>query len=120
VPYEDGKRISNEEWTAKHGSIAQLHTGPGGENPGESPELDAETAAPVSKKRAGGNRSGKSAKAAKAAVADALGVKGDSPALDDIDVSSLDVDADVTGFHDTAEEVPAETETESTTTNDPE
>lgn len=93
MPYIDGKRISNEEWTNRFGSLAQLHTGPGGENPAEAPELDAETQAPVAKK-ATRKRSTKSAKAAKAAVADALGVKNDSPVLEDIDVSGLDADTE--------------------------
>ena len=92
MPYIDGKRVSNEEWTDRFGSLAQFHTGPAGENPAEAPELDAETAAPVSAKRAGGKRSAKSAKATKAAIADALGVKDDSPDLEAIDVSGLDAE----------------------------
>lgn len=91
MPYIDGKRVSNEEWTARFGSIQQLHTGPDGENPASAPELDSEIGAPKAKKaKAGGQRSKRSEKAAKAAVADALGVSATSPVLDTVDVSGLD------------------------------
>lgn len=95
MPYIDGKRVTNEEWTERYGSIQKFHTGPDGENPATAPELDAETGAPEVKvkTKAGGKRSQRSEKAAKAAVADALGVKADSPVLADIDVSGLDAPA---------------------------
>ena len=95
MPYVDGKRVSNAEWTDLYGSLAKLHTGANGENPADAPELDAETGAPkVKAKGAGGKRSQRSTKSAKAAVADALGVKNDSPALADIDVSGLGEEAE--------------------------
>lgn len=96
MPYIDGKRVSNEEWTERFGSIQKLHTGPNGENPAAAPEMDEDTGAPKAKakKGAGGNRSQRSAKAAKAAIADALGVTESSPQLEDIDVSGLDAPAD--------------------------
>lgn len=94
MPYIDGKRVTNQEWTERYGSIQKLHTGPDGENPASAPDIDPELGAPQvekkAKKGAGGNRSAKSAKATKAAIADALGVKDGSPALEDIDVSGLD------------------------------
>lgn len=92
MPYIDGKRVSNEEWTARNGSTQRLHTGPNGENPADAPELDAESGAPVQKRKgkAGGNRSQRSEAAAKAAVADALGLDPGNPALSDIDVTGLD------------------------------
>lgn len=94
MPYIDGKRVSTEEWTDRYGSIQRLHTGPDGDNPASAPELDAETAAPKAKPvKAGGKRSPRSTKAAKAAIADALGVKEDSPVLADIDVTGLDAPA---------------------------
>lgn len=98
MPYIKGKRVSNEEWTATFGSIKLMRTGPNGENPGDAPELDEESGAPKSKakkssKEAGGKRSPRSAKAAKAAIADALGVTESSPQLADIDVSGLDAPA---------------------------
>lgn len=97
MPYIDGKRVSNEEWTAKYGSVQRLHTGPNGDNPAGEPEIDEDLGTvkvkKVAKKQAGGNRSAKSAKATKAAIADALGVKDDSATLDDIDVSGLDAPA---------------------------
>lgn len=97
MPYINGQRVSNEEWTRINGSITQLHTGPNGENPAEAPEVDASTGAPKQKKgKAGGKRSQRSESAAKAAVADALGVAPDAAALADIDVSGLDLDASST------------------------
>lgn len=94
MPYIDGKRVSNAEWTERYGSTHRLHTGPSGENPASPPELDEDTGAPKPKKAAaGGKRSPRSSKAAKAAIADALGVKKDSPKLADIDVSGLDAPA---------------------------
>lgn len=92
MPYKDGVRISNEEWARLYSTTDQYKTGPNGENPADAPELDADTGAPKSKKKAGTKRSPRSEKAAKAAIADALGVKEDSPKLDDIDVSGLDAD----------------------------
>ena len=88
MPYENGVRISNEEWIAKHGNTGQFATGPNGENPAEPPEIDPEVGAPVGKPKA--KRSTRSTKKAKAAIADAMGVKDDSPTLDSIDVSGLD------------------------------
>lgn len=94
MPYIDGKRVSVEEWTERYGSIQKFHTGPDGDNPASAPELDAETQAPKAKPvRAGNKRSKRSETAAKAAIADALGVKTDSPVLADIDVSGLDAPA---------------------------
>jgi hypothetical protein len=97
MPYIDGKRVSNEEWTERFGSIQRLHTGPDGDNPASAPDIDEEVGAPKPKpksaKKAGSQRSPKSAKATKAAIADALGVKDDSSQLDDIDVSGLDAPA---------------------------
>lgn len=92
MPYIDGVRVSNEQWQDRYGSLAKLHTGPNGENPATAPDIDPETNAPKVKK-AGGSRSKRSTKSAKAAVADALGVKNDNPVLDAIDVSGLDGDA---------------------------
>lgn len=84
--------MSNREWTERFGTFTQLHTGPGGENPATPPELD-ESGLPPVKAKAGTSRSKRSAKAAKAAIADALGVKEDSAVLADIDVSGLDAPA---------------------------
>ncbi len=93
MPYKDGKRISNAEWTRLYGSIALLHTGPNGENPGVAPDPEEEFAdAPKTKKKAGSNRSKRSSAAAKAAIADALGVKADSAQLEDIDLTGLDAE----------------------------
>gem|GEM_PF-3278020 len=93
MPYINGLRVSNEVWTERYGSFEKLRTGPNGENPGEAVELNEETGAPEpnpQKNGAGGRRSAKSAKATKAAIADALGVTEDSAELADIDVSDLD------------------------------
>ena len=68
MPYVDGKRISNEEWTARFGSIQKLHTGPNGENPATQPDLDPETHAPV-QKQAGKRRSARSTAKVNAAIA---------------------------------------------------
>ena len=93
MPYIDGKRVSNEEWTERYGSIQRFHTGPDGDNPATAPDIDEEVGAPKPKPaKAGSKRSKRSETAAKAAVADALGLKADSPALADIDVSGLDAD----------------------------
>lgn len=35
IPYIDGRRVSNEEWTAKQGDLTTLHTSERGVNPGE-------------------------------------------------------------------------------------
>lgn len=93
MPYIDGKRVSNKEWTERFGSFTPLHTGPNGENPAAPPDIDEATGAPKPAPKAGGNRSKRSAKAARAAIADAMGVKEDSPVLADIDVSGLDAPA---------------------------
>lgn len=99
MPYIDGKRVTMDEWQAANGSIPQqFHTGPDGENPAGEVELDADTGAPPvkvkgPKKAAGNQRSKRSEKAAKAAIANALGVSTDSSQLEDIDVSGLDADA---------------------------
>lgn len=90
MPYIDGKRVSNEEWIAKYGSIQLLHTGPGGDNPASAPQIDAEVGAPKVEKKQ--KRSQRSVKAVKSAVADALGVKADSKLLADLDVSGLDAE----------------------------
>lgn len=98
MPYVNGARVTNQEWTDRFGSIKQLHTGPGGENPADAPEVDPEVGAPKpvkTSKGAGGKRSKRSSASAKAAIADALGVTGDSPVLADIDVSGIDA-ADAT------------------------
>jgi len=102
MPYIDGQRVSNAEWTERFGTIERLHTGPDGENPAAPPDIDPEIGAPKSERKtkntdsakAGGKRSQRSTKAAKAAIADAMGVKEDSPALADIDVSGLDAPAE--------------------------
>jgi high-affinity K+ transport system ATPase subunit B len=95
LPYIDGKRVSAEEWQARYSNAQAFHTGPNGDNPATAPVINEETGAPESKPKAkaGGKRSQRSEKAAKAAIADALGVKTDSPALADIDVSGLDAPA---------------------------
>jgi hypothetical protein len=50
VPYINGKRVSNDEWSKYHGSNLQLlHTGPTGVNPASAPEVD-EAGAPAQKK----------------------------------------------------------------------
>jgi hypothetical protein len=85
--------VSQRDWTERFGSFQKLHTGPNGENPASPPDIDEATGAPKPKPKAGGNRSKRSTKAAKAAIADALGVKEDSHVLDDIDVSGLDAPA---------------------------
>ena len=90
MPYHNGKRVSQEEWIALHGSTQKLYTGPTGENPAMPPAFDEEVGAPKPDPKAGGSRSKRSAKAVKAAIADALGVKEDSPVLADIDVTGLD------------------------------
>lgn len=88
MPYVNGKRVSLEEYLAANGSqLEQMRTGPGGENPGTAPVLDEETGAPAVKATGTRRRSGRSTKAAKAAVANALGVSTDSDVLADIDVS---------------------------------
>lgn len=115
MPYINGKRVSNEEWTATYGSIEKLRTGPNGENPGTAPVIDEDTGVPVSKpkskgknktseSKAGGKRSPRSSKAAKAAIADAMGVKDDSPELDDIDVTGADAAASDAEASDEADE----------------
>jgi hypothetical protein len=90
VPYIDGKRVSNEEWTAKYGSIQSLHTGPNGDNPAGAPVIDPELGTVKVQKK---QRSKRSSKAVKAAVADALGVATTSDKLDELDVSSIDAEA---------------------------
>lgn len=99
MPYIDGQRVTNEEWTRRFGSTRQLYTGASGENPAPEPTIDEELGTvkvvpkAKGKAQAGGNRSAKSATATRAAIADALGVKDDSSTLDDIDVSGLDAPA---------------------------
>lgn len=88
MPYVDGRRVSNEEWTAKYGSIQLLHTGPNGDNPAGAPTIDEATGTVKVTQKA--RRSPRSQKAAKAAIADAMGVK---PEKLDIDLSGLDADA---------------------------
>jgi len=107
VPYINGLRVSNEVWTERYGSFEKLRTGPNGENPGEAVELNEETGAPEpnpQKNGAGGRRSAKSAKATKAAIADALGVTEDSAELADIDVTEDSAElADIDVTEDSAE-----------------
>lgn len=87
MPYINGQRVTNEEYTAAFGSGAQLlHTGPHGENPAPEGEPTDIVGKPKGKKE----RSKPSQKKAKAAIADALGVDADDPQLEDIDVSGLD------------------------------
>lgn len=96
MPYANGKRVTLEEYLAINGStLEQMRTGPRGVNPGEPPVIDEEVGGPVSELKAapGRKRSGRSEKAAKAAVANALGVTTDSKELADIDVSGLDTEA---------------------------
>jgi hypothetical protein len=91
VPYIDGKRVTAEEWQERYGSIQKFHTGPDGDNPAPAPDIDPEVGAPkVKAAKAGGKRSKRSEAAAKAAIADALGVKTDSAVLADIDVTGFD------------------------------
>ena len=99
MPYINGQRVTNEEWTRRNGSLQQLHTGPNGENPADAPELDAEVGAPQpkAKQKAGGKRTKRSEQAAKAAVADALGVAADAAVLADVDVSGLGEDESEAG-----------------------
>lgn len=92
MPYIDGKRVSNTEWIERFGDVRRLYTGQNGENPAPGPDLDEETGAPKALP-AGGNRSAASAKATKAAIADALGVSESSATLDDIDFSGIDATA---------------------------
>ena len=104
MPYINGQRVSQAEY-ARAKRLAEgrdpdeeqfLHTGPRGENPAKAPDIDETTGAPVSKskKKAGSERSKRTTATVKAAVADALGIKTDSPALADIDASALDDDSD--------------------------
>lgn len=94
MPYHNGKRVSNEEWQRLNGSsLEQFKTGPRGENPGEAPELDAETQAPKSEgKKAGSRRSGKGKAKVAAAIATATGQ--DLPDLTGLDASTEDNDSD--------------------------
>lgn len=104
MPYLNGVRVSQDAYSrAKRiaegrdpDDDGRLHTGPRGENPAPPPVIDEETGAPVSKskKKAGSQRSKRSAATVKSAVADALGVKTDSPALADIDASGLEDESD--------------------------
>lgn len=74
MPYIGGVRVSNQEWSERYGShTKQLHTGPNGENPASEVELDPETRAPKSERKAGSKRSSKSAAKVAAAVATATG-----------------------------------------------
>ena len=89
MPYIDGRRVSNAEWTERYGSLAKLHTGPNGENPADAPELDPETKAPKSKpgKRRGVN----TGKKRTAAIADAMGVSTETlPDITGLDAGTED------------------------------
>jgi hypothetical protein len=87
VPYVNGRRVSLGEYLAANGStLEKMRTGPNGENPGEAVAIDPEIGAPKPEKKSR-RRSGRSEKAAKAAIANALGTTVDSPAVADVDVS---------------------------------
>lgn len=88
MPYVNGKRISNEEWTDRFGSLQKFHTGPNGENPATEPDIDPETKAPVVEKKAGSKRSTRSKAKVKAAIADATGASVESLP----DVTGLDAE----------------------------
>lgn len=92
MPYDQGVRISNEEYQWRYSNTRLLHTGPNGENPADAPENDPVIGAPKSQKKEKpeSTRTPRSEASAKAAIADALGVADDSPVLEDIDVSGLD------------------------------
>lgn len=94
MPYINGKRVTLDEWQAANGSsLEQFKTGPRGENPGEAPELDAETQAPKSEgKKAGSRRSNKGAAKVAAAIATATGQE--LPDLTGLDASTEDNDSD--------------------------
>lgn len=93
MPYIDGKRVSNQEWQDRYGSLAKLHTGPNGENPADAPELDPETKAPKSKP--GKRRGETTGKKRTAAIADAMGVSTESlPDITGLDAGSADANAD--------------------------
>lgn len=101
MPYDNGVRVSQDEYVrlkrlreGRDPEDGRLHTGPNGENPGEAVVIDEATGAPPVERKAGKRRSKRSEASAKAAVADALGVKTDSAALADIDVTGLDSDAE--------------------------
>jgi len=46
LPYIDGKRVSNEEWVRRYGSVTQLHTSERGVNPGQPFTVEAEAEEP--------------------------------------------------------------------------
>lgn len=96
MPYIDGKRVSQAEWIDRFSTLRQFHTGPNGANPAEPAPIDEETMAPVVevKSKDGRKRSARSATAAKKAIADAIGVKDNSPVLADIDVSGVTTEED--------------------------
>jgi hypothetical protein len=91
MPYVNGVRVSNQEWQDRYSSLRKLHTGPNGDNPASDPIIDEATGAPVSELV---GRSPRSAAAARAAIADALGVSEDSEAMSAIDVTGMDADSD--------------------------
>lgn len=90
MPYINGRRVSNQEWIDTYSSLKVLHTGPNGANPAADPALDEETGVPVEEEKPKAKRSARSQKQAKAAIADAMGVKDDSDAVADVDVSGED------------------------------
>lgn len=90
MPYINGQRVSNQEWIDRFSSLKKLHTGPNGENPAKPVDLVAETGAPEPQPK----RSPRNAAAAKAAIADAMGVSTDSEAMTAIDVTGMDADSD--------------------------
>jgi hypothetical protein len=97
MPYVDGKRISNQEWSDRFSSLRQFPTGPNGENPAEPPELDAETKAPKSEKKAGSKRSKNSGKKVTDAIADATGAAvADLPDITGLDAEPETTEAEVT------------------------
>lgn len=99
MPYDNGVRVSQNEYVrlkrlreGRDPEDGRLHTGPNGENPGETPDIDEATGAPPVVRKPGKRRSKRSEASAKAAVADALGVSTESATLADIDVTGLDAD----------------------------
>jgi hypothetical protein len=99
MPYNEGRRISQNEYVrlkriseGRDPDEERFHTGPNGANPGSAPELDPETGAPPVERKVGKRRSKRSEASAKAAVANALGVKTDSATLADIDITGLDAE----------------------------
>lgn len=57
MPYIDGRRVSNEEWSNRPGSSTfKLHTSERGENPGDEGVVLAEAGAPDNGKEEDGDR----------------------------------------------------------------